>query len=104
MSFLLPESLEPSQTFLHLSVLVRKWLIGHFFSNLLGKFTVPEWLRRKHKAVIAYHEEFTRDNEPDELWIRECAKRGWIILTKDRRIELQPRPRAAVLAFGAKVF
>jgi hypothetical protein len=41
---------------------------------------------------------------PDEIWIPEVTRRGWVILMKDDKIRLKPLERAAVVQAGARVF
>jgi hypothetical protein len=37
------------------------------------------------------------------VWIPEVARRGWLILTRDRRIQERPAEIAAVRDFGARM-
>jgi hypothetical protein len=39
----------------------------------------------------------------DHVWIPEVARRGWLILTRDRRIQERPAEIAAVRDFGARL-
>ena len=39
----------------------------------------------------------------DELWIPEVARRGWLIITRDRHIQDHPAEIAAVRDYGAKM-
>jgi PIN domain-containing protein len=39
----------------------------------------------------------------DEVWIPEVAKRGWLIITRDRHIQDHPAEIAAVRDHGAKM-
>jgi hypothetical protein len=39
----------------------------------------------------------------DEVWIPEVAKRGWLIITRDRHIQDHPAEIAAVRDYGAKM-
>lgn len=38
------------------------------------------------------------------MWIPEVATRGWIIITRDRRIQERPAEKASVVNHGAKMF
>lgn len=40
----------------------------------------------------------------DRVWIPEVARRGWVIITRDQRIEERSAQVSTVLASGAKVF
>lgn len=67
----------------------------YFFDRSLGKETA----RLLHDAghvvhLIADHYRDDGKNIPDEEWIAEGCRRGWVLLTKDQRI----RYRAAELA------
>lgn len=42
--------------------------------------------------------------EADDVWIPECARRGWIIFTSDKNIEHDPINRQAVIESKARVF
>ncbi len=46
----------------------------------------------------------TRTDTPDEVWIPEVARRGWAILTRDRRIQTRVSETAALLASNARMF
>ena len=48
-------------------------------------------------------EEFGDAATPDHVWIPHCAKRGWIIVTSDKGIELDPINREAVIESSAKI-
>jgi PIN like domain len=39
----------------------------------------------------------------DEVWIPEVARRGWLIITRDRHIQDHPAEIAAVRDYGAKM-
>ncbi len=54
------------------------------------------------------HAEWSRDHYPegtdDEEWIPKVAERGWVILSKDERIQSRPHEVHAVKASGAALF
>lgn len=41
---------------------------------------------------------------PDTVWIADCAKYGWAVLTCDRKISSKPHERAALKAAGLVIF
>ncbi|GIX46067.1 MAG: hypothetical protein KatS3mg131_0278 [Candidatus Tectimicrobiota bacterium] len=50
-----------------------------------------------------HDDHFPRD-APDEGWLREVSRRGWIILTKDKRIRYRTTERTALLHAGGRAF
>lgn len=40
----------------------------------------------------------------DEIWLRDCGRRGWIVLTRDQRIRRRILEREAIRQSGAAVF
>lgn len=57
----------------------------------------PEW------RVELHGEHFTA-NMPDDEWIPECGRRGWLVLSCDKEIRRSPEVVAAVQKSKAKVF
>jgi hypothetical protein len=53
---------------------------------------------------VELHGKHFASNCPDHVWIPECAKRGWIILSCDKAIRRSPQVCAAVEASHAQVF
>jgi hypothetical protein len=52
------------------------------------------------KAVgltVERHADYFAPDTPDEVWLAEVGKRGWIALTHDSRIRYKPNERAAVM-------
>ena len=47
--------------------------------------------------TIERHADHFAPNTPDEDWLAEVGKRGWIALTHDRRIRYKPNERDAVM-------
>ena len=41
---------------------------------------------------------------PDEVWLRDAGKKGWIVLTKDDAIRRRPSERDALTDAGVRVF
>jgi len=57
-------------------------------------------------AVMSLHDpSLGFDQEtPDPVWIEECGRRGWAILSGDKGLEKNPINRAAVISAACKVF
>lgn len=41
---------------------------------------------------------------PDEEWLADCGRNGWLVLMKDARIRYRPSELAAIEAFGVRAF
>jgi hypothetical protein len=74
-----------------------------FVDRSLGGVTVPEALRAAGATVVALDERFTHDT-PDEVWLSECGRRGWIVLTRDQRLRYRPAEIQALRESGCLVF
>lgn len=44
-----------------------------------------------------------RDGPPDDVWIPTVAQFGWLIVTRDSRIQEHPAELRAVKSYGAKM-
>jgi hypothetical protein len=77
--------------------------IVFFIDRSLGKHVVPEALRRLGARVEVHDDHFGKETD-DADWIADVAGRGWVILTKDRRIRYGPLERTAVFAANARMF
>ena len=70
-----------------------------FFTDRdLGK-QFPALLRNAGISVEGHGDHFL-DDAKDEDWIVEVGKRGWVVLTHDKRIRYKPNELAAVKAAG----
>lgn len=47
--------------------------------------------------TVEHHIDHFAPDTPDEVWLAEVGRRGWIALTHDRRIRYKPNERAAVM-------
>jgi hypothetical protein len=70
----------------------------YFTDRDLGK-RFGEILRAGGLAVERHSDHFAPDT-PDEVWLAEIGRRGWIALTHDRRIRYKPTERDAVMRHG----
>jgi hypothetical protein len=71
---------------------------AYFTDRDLGK-RFGEILRSHGLKVERHHDHFAPDT-PDEVWLEQVGKRGWIALTHDRRIRYKPNERDAVMRHG----
>jgi hypothetical protein len=67
----------------------------YFTDRDLGK-RFPEILRASGLNVERHADHFPPET-PDEVWLEEVGKRGWIALTHDQRIRYKPNERDAVM-------
>jgi len=74
-----------------------------FLDECLGSTDVPEALRALGATVELLHEHFPA-HTPDESWLREVGRRGWVVLTKDQRLRRRKAEHAALLQSGVAAF
>jgi predicted nuclease of predicted toxin-antitoxin system len=53
--------------------------------------------------VEIHDQHFARDEE-DRVWLKTVGERGWVVLTKDKRLRYRPLEIAALRASHARVF
>ena len=53
--------------------------------------------------AIAHDDVFAAGTE-DEVWLTHAGASGWIVLTKDQRIQSRPNELAAVVSTGVRQF
>ncbi len=64
---------------------------------------MPDRLRQVHPVVHAHDDLFPQDTD-DEVWLRESARNGWIVLTRDDRIRYRPGEQRAIVEAGVACF
>ena len=69
----------------------------------MGTRTVPEALRAAG-AVVECHQDHFAPTAPDEEWLRIAGKRGWVVITKDRRIRFREAEKASIIESKALAF
>ncbi|HWY53983.1 MAG TPA: hypothetical protein VNZ03_05940 [Terriglobales bacterium] len=74
-----------------------------FLDRSLGKQVIATTLRIAGFQVEVHDDHFSPDAK-DELWLTEVGRKGWIVLTKDKKIKYRMVELAAVVAANAKVF
>lgn len=65
-----------------------------FLDYQIGRYTVAEALRRTGARVEVHIDHFNQA-APDTEWIPEVARRGWVLITRDKNIRRNPLERAA---------
>jgi hypothetical protein len=70
----------------------------YFTDRDLGK-RFPEILR-SHGLTVERHADHFASDTPDEVWLETAGRRGWIVLTHDRRIRYKPNERDALMRHG----
>lgn len=53
--------------------------------------------------LVHMHKQVFPDRTPDRVWIPDVAKRGWIIITRDRRLQNRHLEWMAILRAKARV-
>lgn len=74
-----------------------------FVDACLGTNEVPAALRSAGFRVELLADHFDSD-VADEVWLREVGERGWVVLTKDRRIQRRQVEIDALRSAGVAAF
>ena len=74
-----------------------------FLDHQIGRYAVAEKLRAAGAKVEVHLDHFPGD-KPDTEWIPEVARRGWVLITKDKNIRRNPLERAAYQAAKLRGF
>jgi hypothetical protein len=75
----------------------------YWVDRCLGTNIVPSALRAIGVQVQTYDSLYPNDTRvPDHVWIPEVAQRGWVILTKDKRIRHAREEIDALRSAGAR--
>jgi len=74
-----------------------------FVDRSLGQKVIAEKLRQSGVKVEIHDDHFPQD-APDEHWIEEVGKKGWVVLTKDDRIRYRPAALEAYRRHKVRVF
>jgi hypothetical protein len=73
----------------------------YFTDRDLGK-QFPARLREAGLQVERHADHFDPAT-PDEVWLPEVGRRGWVVLTHDERIRYKPNERDAVMRHGVRL-
>ena len=74
-----------------------------FIDRSLGKHIIASALRTAGYGVEVHDDHFSPD-APDNVWLSDVSRRGWVVLTKDKKIRYRTSELAAVSATKARVF
>ncbi len=74
-----------------------------FTDRCLGTREVPNVLRAAG-ATVEVHDSHFAENMADPYLLAEIGARGWVLLTKDKRIRWRPMERAALEEAGLAAF
>lgn len=74
-----------------------------FVDRSLGKKIVAGALRQAG-AQVEIHDDHFPPAAPDEDWLREAGRRGWVVLTKDRGIRYRAPALAAIRLSAVRMF
>lgn len=75
----------------------------YFVDRSIGRTVVVEALRAAGETAHAHDDHFAQ-NTPDADWLVEVARRGWVILTKDKDIRRNELERRAIANAKAACF
>ena len=78
-----------------------------FLDRSLGPVQVPRLLRDSGLSLITLTEYYGRPRDqdvPDSEWLELVGSRGWIALTKDKRIGRLRSQRMAIVKFRVRCF
>lgn len=77
--------------------------ITFFIDCSISQKTVPIALQAAGVTVKTLVDHFPMETT-DVEWLREVSQRGWVVLTKDKKIESRPLEVEAIAHGGARVF
>ena len=74
-----------------------------FIDRCLGKHIIPDALRRAGCNVICHDEVFDPD-EKDTVWLNAAGSKGWIVITRDKKIVSRKNELIEVISGSVVVF
>jgi hypothetical protein len=77
--------------------------IVFFIDRSLGHSQLANSLRALGEVVITHDEKFPSDT-PDDVWLKEAGRKGWVVLTHDTRIRYRKMEREALIENNTKAF
>lgn len=54
--------------------------------------------------MVHAHDDLFAQDVDDEVWLKEAARRGWVVLTRDDRIRYRPGEQRAIIEAGVACF
>jgi hypothetical protein len=76
--------------------------VVYFIDRSLGK--IAGRILQAAGAIVELHDDHFPQDTPDEKLLPQVAEKGWLFITKDKRIRHRTLEREAVLASGLRVF
>jgi hypothetical protein len=77
--------------------------ITFFIDRSLGAEIFATALRDAGCTVVVHDDRFPA-NTPDQIWLAEAGRNGWVVVTKDKRIRFRTIEKEAFRAAGVGVF
>jgi len=74
-----------------------------FLDRCLGRHVVAEALRTAGSEVEVHADHF-REDAPDDEWLDWVGRKGWLVLTKDKRIRYRQTEFEAVVQANVRLF
>ena len=65
--------------------------------------SVADQLKETREDVIWLEDRFPHD-VPDEVWLEEAGRNGWLVITRDTKIRTRPGERRAIMEHGTGCF
>jgi predicted nuclease of predicted toxin-antitoxin system len=65
--------------------------------------SIADQLKEVRDDVLWLEDRFPHD-VPDEVWLEEAGRRGWLVITHDARIRTRPGERRAIAEHGTGCF
>lgn len=69
--------------------------------------SIPKSVAQALKSVrndVIWLEDVFPDDTPDPTWLAEAGEKGWLVITRDKKIRTRPGERAAIAAAGVGCF
>ena len=77
--------------------------VTFFVDESLDSLSVVNALREAGAIVQRLTEHFPKGT-PDDVWLTEAGRRGWVVLTRDKRIRYRQLERLALQAAKVRAF
>ncbi|MCI0535212.1 MAG: hypothetical protein L0Z50_08285 [Verrucomicrobiales bacterium] len=74
-----------------------------FIDRSLGRKIIPGVLRQAGEEIRIHDDLFPQD-APDEVWLAEVGRNGWVVFTKDKRIRYRANERNALVNAKVRAF
>ena len=74
-----------------------------FVDRSLGRRIIPDALRSAGAQIELHDDHFPQDAQ-DQTWLAEAGKRGWVVLTKDKRLRYRTVETHALITAKVRAF